>query len=224
LVSHAWDVLARLSPALPAEQLERAARWSSTGAAVEPRASASVVLLRETAAGLETYLLHRHARMPFAPSMVVFPGGGVDEVDRRDELDEVVACACRETLEETGVSVSAGDLLPWAHWITPEFEPRRYNTFFFVAELPTGQRARDLSGETERAAWTSPAEALASHRAGELMMLPPTVSILIELSEAGTLAALRELAAGRVIETVLPRLVEHPEGWRFCYPEVSDEH
>ena len=50
---------------------------------------------------------------------------------------------------------------PFAHWITPPIEPRRYDTKFFVAALPVGQEARDVSGEADEAAWLTPAEALA---------------------------------------------------------------
>ena len=44
----------------------------------------------------------------------------------------------------------------WARWITPEFEPRRYDTAFFVAAVPTGQRTRDVGGEADRVAWVRP--------------------------------------------------------------------
>lgn len=117
-------------------------------------------LLRQQPAGLQTYLLHRHARMPSAPSTVVFPGRGVDPVDGSGGTDPVRACALRETYEETGVRLGEGDLHAWAHWTTPEFEPRRHDTRFFVAALPDGQVARDVSGETDRAEWTAPAAAL----------------------------------------------------------------
>ena len=84
-------------------------------------------------------MLHRHARMPFAPSMVVFPGGRVDPADDdliRSSADPIRRCAIRETTEETGVVLAETDLHPWAHWITPEIEPRRYDTWFFVAAMP----------------------------------------------------------------------------------------
>lgn len=218
MVSHSLDVLTRLSPAVPREVVGRAEQWAAGGAAVEPRLSASVILLREGTAGFETFLLHRHARMAFAASMVVFPGGGVDDADQDRTDDPVLTCARRETAEETGVVLAAGDLRPWAHWITPEFEPRRYDTVFFVAELPAGQQAQDISGETDFAAWTTPDDALAAHRAGAIALMPPTLSILVELSAAGSLAAVREAAAGRTIEPVLPRLVRDAQGWRFDYP------
>jgi 8-oxo-dGTP pyrophosphatase MutT (NUDIX family) len=67
-------------------------------------------------------------------------------------------------------------LFAWARWITPEFEPRRFDTWFFVAALPPAQTARDVSGEADRTMWISPAAA------NGLAMLPPTRVMLNDLS------------------------------------------
>ena len=81
--SHSYDVLIRLAPEVPAAMLERAGRWTPDSVPSIAVPAASVILLRDGSVGLETYLLHRHARMAFAPSMVVFPGGRVDAAARR---------------------------------------------------------------------------------------------------------------------------------------------
>ena len=169
---------------------------------------------------MEVYLLHRHARMAFAASMVVFPGGGLDPLDAADD-DPVRACAVRETREETGVRLESSGLLDWAHWVTPEQEPRRFDTRFFLAVLPAGQDAADLSGETDRAAWTAPSDALEAAERGEIGLMPPTVSILTELADAGTVGEALELAVGRIVVTVRPRLVRDGDGWRFVYPTAE---
>ena len=217
--SHSLDVLSRLDPRIPDRLAGRAAAWvANPTAPAVPVVAASVVLLRDTATGLETYLLHRHARMAFAASMVVFPGGGLDPADRGD-ADPIRRCAVRETEEETGVRLEPSALWPWAHWVTPELEPRRYDTYFFVAALPDGQAADDRSGETDRADWATPAAALAEERAGRIGLMPPTLSILLELAELGSLAAVHAAADARVVERVLPRRVADGTGWRFGYPQ-----
>jgi 8-oxo-dGTP pyrophosphatase MutT (NUDIX family) len=218
--SHSLDVLARLMPRIPERLVERAAAWTQKSVPVDAALAASVVLLRENEAGLETFLMHRHARMGFAASMVVFPGGGLDPADGAD-VDPVRRCAVRETEEETGVRLAPNALRPWAHWVTPELEPRRYDTFFYVAELPPGQQADDRSGETDRAEWSTPAAALEDEQAGRIGLMPPTLSILLELAELGSLANVRRAAADRVIERVLPRLVRDGDEWRFDYPRPS---
>ena len=103
MASHSRDVLCRLRADVPAALAARAEAWTESSHAVEPARSASVILLRDGPLGLETYLLHRHSRMPFAASMVVFPGGRVDVADVTSGRDPVRACAVRETREETGV-------------------------------------------------------------------------------------------------------------------------
>jgi glyoxylase-like metal-dependent hydrolase (beta-lactamase superfamily II)/8-oxo-dGTP pyrophosphatase MutT (NUDIX family) len=217
--SHSWDVLARLSLAVPARLVALAEERREAGSeATAPALSASVILVRDGPAGLQTYLLHRHARMPFAASMVVFPGGRVDSTDGADGTDPLRACAVRETLEETGVRLREGDLVPWAHWITPEIEQRRYDTFFFVAALPAGQVASDISGETDSADWEAPRSALAAAERGDISLMPPTMSILLELSDVDGVAGLKAAAKDRAIEPVLPRLVRTDDGWTFAYP------
>lgn len=215
-------VLVGFSAPVPDAMARRAAAYPSSGGPVKPRLSASVILVRDpagppgSAGGVEVYLLHRHSRMPFAPSMAVFPGGGLDAIDR-DAPDPLRACACRETEEETGVRLTPDVLRPWAHWITPECEPLRFDTVFYVAALPDGQVAADLSGEAERADWLSATEALAQRERGDLSLMPPTWAILTELAAAASVEALLVAARRRTIETVLPRLVPTGSGWAYAY-------
>ena len=206
-------------PADPsADMITLAEAWRSGDPAAAPARSASVILLRNGEAGLETYLLHRHGQMPFAASMVVFPGGRVDSTDEGAAADPIRACALRETAEETGVRLDEDDLIPWAHWITPELEPRRYDTYFFLAGMPPDQEAQDVSGETDHAAWDSPAAALASAERSEIGLMPPTRSILLELVDAHSVGELLDVAKDRVIECVLPKMIKTSSGWLLRYP------
>ncbi|HEY5783855.1 MAG TPA: NUDIX hydrolase [Microlunatus sp.] len=215
--SHSLTVLASLDPAVPATLARLAEHLEPSRAPTAPRAAASVVLCRDGESGLETYLLHRHARMAFAASMVVFPGGGVDPVDR-SAPDPLLACGIRETREETGVELTAAELMRWAHWITPVAQPIRYDTHFYLAALPAGETAADLSTETDRAAWTAPPAAVAGYEAGDIAMMPPTLSILIELAGLRSVAEAVDQARDRVIETVLPDVVRDADGWVYRYP------
>jgi 8-oxo-dGTP pyrophosphatase MutT (NUDIX family) len=80
------------------------------------------------------------------------------------------------------------DGLPWvSHWITPKGEaPRRFDTRFFLARSPQGQTSHHDDNETVASMWIRPAEALDRGRAGELMLMPPTVANLEFLSEHAT--------------------------------------
>lgn len=203
------SVLDGFAPSVPDALAGRAAAAGSARPS-PAKGSASVVLLRDATdgsagkdasegaagRGVEVYLLHRHARMPFAPSVAVFPGGRIDPVDHA-QPDPVLACACRETEEETGVRLDPGALRRWAHWITPECEPLRFDTHFYVARLPADAEPADVSGETERAGWMPATAALASRDAGTLALMPPTWTILRELAAASDVAAVLNAAVGR---------------------------
>lgn len=121
--------------------------------------------------------------------------------DRRQSLSEL--------LERRGLVLRADLLSPLAHWVTPEVEPRRFDTRFFVAEVPAGQVPRDVGGEASDRLWVRPADALGA-RGQELAMLPPTAAALRELSAfADADAAVR---AERAIVRVLPVLLAHDDG------------
>ncbi|PLW62590.1 NUDIX hydrolase [Streptomyces sp. DJ] len=100
--------------------------------------------------------------------------------------------------------VLRSDLLgAWTRWITPEFEERRYDTWFFVAGLPAGQRTRDVSTEADRTEWVLPRDAAARYDTGELTMMPPTISTLRQLLPYGSAAEALDAAGGRDMTPVL---------------------
>ena len=121
-----------------------------------------------------------------------------------------------ELLAARGLVLRADLLVPWARWITPEGEPRRFDARFFAAALPDGQQAVGDEAEAEHVAWLRPASAIDAARAGEISLLPPTAATLSQLASAVAAGAgLNEiLATRRVIEPVCPRLVlEDGQAW-----------
>ncbi len=118
-----------------------------------------------------------------------------------------------ELLRERQLTVRSDLLIPWGRWVTPEFEPRRFDAYFFVALLPTGQRTRDVSGEADHTMWIRPTEALSRAAAGEIAMLPPTMATLAEVAACADLAAVPVAAAARAVaRPIMPRLEVDPNG------------
>ncbi|GAB47546.1 NUDIX hydrolase [Mobilicoccus pelagius] len=89
-----------------------------------------------------------------------------------------------EMLIRRGLVLRTDLLRPWAHWVTPEFEPRRYDTRFFAARLPEGQIPDDRTSEADSADWVRPRELLAALAEGRAAMLPPTVVCVEQVAEA----------------------------------------
>lgn len=183
--------------------------------------AATVVVLDEVDGQVCTWLMQRHARMPFAPNMVVYPGGVVDPVDEIAP-DPVKAAAVRELAEEADLHITVEDLVPWARWVTPTFHTKRYDTWFYLARMPVGQTARDISGEADRAGWMTISDALAGAARDELRILPPTWSVLRELSDYPGLDAILAAGVDRVVEPVLSRLARDGDGYRWVYPGDED--
>ena len=119
-------------------------------------------------------------------------------------------------LKRENLVLRADLLRPWANWITPVGEGRRYDTRFFVAAAPHGQIADGATSEAEDVQWQSPAAALAHWQGGGSILLPPTWSQLTALSAFGSVAEV--LAAEPEIPVILPTLITDEEQLRVEFP------
>jgi 8-oxo-dGTP pyrophosphatase MutT (NUDIX family) len=118
-----------------------------------------------------------------------------------------------EFLAARGLALRSDLLAPWSRWITPEFEPRRFDTYFFVAALPRGQRPRDVSGEADHTMWVAPSDALARAEADEITVLPPTRATLAALAPYADVASVFASAGERdAANPVIPRLDLRADG------------
>ena len=127
-----------------------------------------------------------------------------------------------ELLSRRGLVLRADLLVPWARWITPEGEPRRFDARFFAAALPAGQVATGHAAESDHIAWLRPGDAIESARAGEISLLPPTATTLQDFAVADSGGVAGILGRRPVIEPVMPRLVlEDGQAWLYVPDEVG---
>lgn len=140
---------------------------------------------------------------PDEHSVITDSTGSDWEADRAALVRHELALA--ELLARRDLVLRSDLLGGWARWITPEFEERRFDTWFFVCALPSGQHARDVSDEADRTVWMAPAEAVARHDAGELSMMPPTIATLRQLATHDRVAAAFAASAGQEMTPVLAK-------------------
>jgi len=132
------------------------------------------------------------------------------------------AAGFAEVIARNRLVVRDGDLRSWAHWVTPEFEPRRYDTRFFVVALdPHLGELRGLDAESDELAWVRPADALAAAQAGRWQLMPPTEHTLRDIAGFTTTAQVLAAAAVRRVERWLPTLDPDAEVPRFVITRLD---
>lgn len=114
----------------------------------------------------------------------------------------------RDIADAEVVSLALDALTYFAHWVTPEREPRRFDTRFFVAVAPDGQDAGHCERETTDGVWLTPSDALACCRAGEIALPPPTWTTLRQIERHATVADVMAWARQRAVHRVEPEVVE----------------
>jgi len=192
---------------------------------VEPvHPAATIVLVRDGNRGLETLLVQRNAALKHMGGMWVFPGGRVESGDYPadgDTFKAAVNAAVRETGEEAGLQIDAGQLVYLSHWTAPEGAKKRFATWFFLAILDADQEVTVDGGEIASYRWVAPARALeeAQDPTAPLRLLPPTFVSLVELTEFDSCADARRVIEQRQTVSFTPRMVFIEDGICFLYAE-----
>ena len=125
-----------------------------------------------------------------------------------------------EVLEDLSCRIDGSSIEYLAHWITPEREPRRFDTRFFAARVQENAEPIFDPREMTDALWLSPKEALSRNQAGTLPMIFPTIDTLQRLADYRTVGdALRGIGSA-TIPKLMPKLVLTEEGVRL---QVGEE-
>ncbi len=159
-------------------------------------------------------------RETFEESGVLLAGPSAEEVVADTtgadwEADRVALESRTESftdfLSRRGLVLRTDLLRLWGSWVTPTFEPRRYDTQFFLAVLPAGQVTRDVSTESDRVLWSSVRDAIRRVDDGEMLMLPPTYCTCLELFDFDVAVDALAAAAERDLTPVMPTAVREGE-------------
>ena len=133
---------------------------------------------------------------------------------RQQLVDRELSLA--QFLTAEGLVLRADLLRPWANWVTPLEEPRRYDTRFFVAALPDGQKADGETTEASDASWQTPADAVQDAQEGRRMLMPPTWRTLDEVGALGSVE--KVMAEERSVEKIIPKLIRDGDVIRVVVP------
>jgi 8-oxo-dGTP pyrophosphatase MutT (NUDIX family) len=185
----------------------------NTGAPTEPRAAATVIVLRGGEERLEVLLVQRNPAARFMPGAWVFPGGALDG------SEDARTAAVREVAEEASVTLpDPAALVPFSRWITPAEVRIRFDTLFLLAPAPPDADPRPDGGETVGAGWHAPRDALAAYERGELELVFPTIKTLQQLTGFATASELLAWADGREVEPIEPQVLIEGEIARIVLP------
>jgi 8-oxo-dGTP pyrophosphatase MutT (NUDIX family) len=150
--------------------------------------------------------------------VAVLPVAGLDQGGASDLRTELTDKTLSQLLRERGLRLDVSLLRPYARWVTPEAEARRYDTAFFLLPLPEGQQGASDLHETTAAFWETPAKVLERWRQGEFQIVPPTVRSLELLVPCASLDEALALADRQSLLPLCPRFVPDDRGGFLALP------
>jgi 8-oxo-dGTP pyrophosphatase MutT (NUDIX family) len=123
-----------------------------------------------------------------------------------------------DVLAGSGMVLALDELVAYAHWITPEGMPKRFDTWFFLAAAPPEQLGAHDGREATDSLWLSPREALAGGESGRFKLPFPTTRNLIKLGKQPNVRAALDDAKQRPIVSVMPVLTKLNGGRQLRIP------
>lgn len=138
----------------------------------------------------------------------------VDGLDKfRPELDRG-GLPVLEFLKANDLRLACDQLVRFAHWITPDMMPKRFDTHFYLAASPTDQAAMHDGHETVDSVWANPVQITKEAEEGKWTIIFPTLMNIEKLGKSSTVAEALQTARGEDIVTVLPK-VTRIDGERY---------
>ena len=126
-----------------------------------------------------------------------------------------------KVLTDNGLALALDELVPYAHWITPEGMPKRFDTWFFLAAAPALQAGAHDGREATDSIWVSPREALAGGESGRFKLPFPTTRNLIKLGRHNQVTAALDDSRGKSIVTVMPVMTKLNGGRQLRIPREA---
>jgi len=145
--------------------------------------------------------------------------GEIEAAHRTDLNDRKITFL--EVLTDNGMMLALDELVPYAHWITPEGMPKRFDTWFFLAAAPPDQLGAHDGRESTDSIWVSPREALAGGETGRFKLPFPTTRNLIKLGKQPSVKAALDDSRDKSIVTVMPVMTRLNGGRQLRIPKEA---
>ncbi len=123
-----------------------------------------------------------------------------------------------KVLADNELVLAIDELIPYAHWITPEGMPKRFDTWFFLAAAPPDQLGTHDGRESTDSIWVSPREALEGGESGRFKLPFPTTRNLIKLGKQGSVQAALDDARDKPVVAVMPVMTRLNGGRQLRIP------
>jgi 8-oxo-dGTP pyrophosphatase MutT (NUDIX family) len=127
-----------------------------------------------------------------------------------------------DILRKENLMLAADLMVPFAHWITPEVVPKRFDTHFFLIAAPVAQLGAHDGGESVEGLWITPQQALSEAKSGTRTLVFATRMNLEKLARYRTVAEAVEITRSRPVVTVMPKAMKTPEGRKLQIPAEAD--
>lgn len=137
------------------------------------------------------------------------------------QTDKLTIC---ELVQKENLLFALDHLHYYAHWITPEARSERFDTFFFIARYPLGQEASHDQKETTAGAWLTPRKAIEENLRGEVVLSPPTLKTLEDLSRFRNIEEILDSLRKEVIRPILPILTKISDHPLLVFPWDPEYH
>src|SRR3954467_3163393 len=142
--------------------------------------------------------------------------GEIEAAHRTDLCENKITFL--KVLTDNGMLLALDLLVPYAHWITPEGMPKRFDTWFFLAAAPPEQAGAHDGKESTDSIWVSPREALEGGDSGRFKLPFPTTRNLIRLGKQANVKAALDDSRGKAVVTVTPIMTKNNGGRQLRIP------
>ena len=137
--------------------------------------------------------------------------------DYREKIHSGDLCFA-DFLEQEQLRLACDVLVPFAHWVTPDMMPKRFDTWFYLAVAPSDHLAVHDGTESVDSIWISPENALTGEKEGTYTIIFPTRLNIELLGESSTVSDAISAARAHDIKTVLPWTEAREDGTYLCIP------